>query len=80
MASAPSACSGACGPKKARATAADTRPCMSGGVLRCAKLSSASYSQGSANPRTTEPATASGSELVARIGQPPDSRRASRER
>jgi hypothetical protein len=53
---------------------------MSGGVLRCAKLSSASYSQGSANPRTTEPATASGSELVARIGQPPDSRRASRER
>src|ERR1700730_1688241 len=54
----------------ARVTAAETRPCSSVGVTRCARLTTARNTHGSANPSTTVPAIAHPSTPVARSPLP----------
>ncbi len=67
MAAEPTAWSGACGPNRARRTAAETRPCSPTGVVRCATSTTARKTHGRPKPRTSDPTTtAAGSRPLAR--------------
>src|SRR5579875_2600205 len=84
MATEPAAWRGAWGPNKARVTTADTRPWRPAGVARWAKFKTARNTHGRAKPKTTDPATAAGSQPVARrrvpaakLGVPKTARRLS---
>lgn len=52
MAIEPMACSGVCGPNRARKTAAETRRCRAAGVAWGARLITARNTHGNAKPRT----------------------------